>query len=94
MSTSLALSGPLDLYHADAIRHQLLQVITPGAHVRADLRDVTQCDLAGLQLLCAARRTAETSQGRFVLEAASAVVLEACAQLGLEAADLSSSPSS
>jgi anti-sigma B factor antagonist len=91
MPTPPFLPGSLDLYAVDALRTQLLQLLTPGADVRVDLREVRACDLAGLQLLCAARRTAETIHARLVIENPSAAVLDACVHLGVNPSELSSS---
>jgi anti-anti-sigma factor len=59
----LALSGELSLLQAEQLKMQLTQALEACGHVRIDVKAVTDIDLASLQLLCAAHRSAG-SQGK------------------------------
>ena len=50
--------GDLTITHAHEIRNVLVNVLNKADAVRMDVRGVTGADLAGLQVLCSAHRTA------------------------------------
>ncbi|MFO1475278.1 MAG: STAS domain-containing protein [Verrucomicrobiota bacterium] len=54
----LLLKGGLEIYEVDRLRQALTEHLSAQASPVIDLRDVTGCDTAGAQLLCAAARTA------------------------------------
>ncbi|ARP83521.1 hypothetical protein CAL12_23745 [Bordetella genomosp. 8] len=83
----LRLDGELTIYTAQDVRQRLLQALSADdapAALRLDLRDVTEADTAGLQLLLAARAYAR-ARGREVRLAGMAPSVESAIQLlGLE----------
>ncbi len=54
------------------------------AGVSLDLKQVSACDITGVQLLCSARKTAELNHKSFSVSEASAAVIEAVSETGLE----------
>jgi anti-sigma B factor antagonist len=77
----LALSGELTIYHAAALKAELLTALADLQQpLEMDLSDVTELDTAGVQLLLA---VGKQYQGRLV--AASAAVQELVALYGLSA---------
>jgi len=57
-NTRLAIDGPLTIYEVAALRERLAACLGNQAGLELDLGGVTECDASGLQLLCAARKTA------------------------------------
>ena len=58
VNTRLAIDGPLTIYEVAALRERLAACLGNQAGLELDLGGVTECDASGLQLLCAARKTA------------------------------------
>lgn len=87
----LRLGAALDLPHVAAIRRDLLDGLAVGDLTIA-LDAVTECDLAGLQLLRAACRQATASGRRCALEAPSPAVLTAADALGIDLRNLQEQP--
>ena len=52
----LVLGGAMTIQNAGEIRNALLEVFSEGNGVCLEMGTVTEADLAGLQLLCAARQ--------------------------------------
>ena len=77
------LGASFDLAHAAARREELLAHAAMGESV-LDLSAITCCDLAGLQLLAAARATATANQVPLRLDQPSPAVLAACAAFGID----------
>ena len=55
-----------------------------AAGVSFDLKQVSACDITGVQLLCSARKTAELNNKLFSVSEASKEVMEAVTETGLE----------
>lgn len=55
---ALRLQGELTVWRAADLREALAAVLAGGGEARIDLGEVTGADAAGLQLLCAAHRSA------------------------------------
>ena len=82
--TAVRLEGALDVQNSAAIRATLSDHLSAGASVFAlDLASVSACDSAGLQLLCAARRSALSAGAAWRLTNPSEPVLRACAEMAL-----------
>lgn len=93
VATSAAASPPaaLDLAHASAVKDELLARLAVGS-AALDLAAVTACDLAGLQLLWAARTSAQGHGQRFTVTNPSPAVLAAAAAFGLDLNELQDTP--
>ncbi|MGO8699322.1 MAG: lipid asymmetry maintenance protein MlaB [Limisphaerales bacterium] len=78
----LKLSGRLDIYATEAARAALLEHFGVLKSMRLDLAALEGCDAAGLQLLCAARKSAEQAGKSFKAELSPAV-RECSSRLGL-----------
>ena len=70
----LKLSGELTVPNAAEFRSALLEALGRLDYLEIDLSPVTAVDIAGLQLLCAAHRTAVTQAKKIVLLSASGCV--------------------
>ncbi len=57
-SRTVVINGDMTIENAAEIRSALLQALSGGGRLLLDMRKVTGIDLAGLQLLCAAHRSA------------------------------------
>lgn len=90
-TSAAAPPAALDLAHAGAVRDELLARLATGSTV-FDLSAVTTCDLAGLQLLWAARASAHANGQRFTVTNPSPVALAAAAAFGLDLNELQDTP--
>ncbi len=79
----LKVAGPMTIYEAGDLREAFLAGFAEDGGLALDLGAVTECDTAGLQLLCAARVTAETDALPFRIEAVSEAVRDALGAAGL-----------
>lgn len=84
---ALKAAGSLDIYSADAFREALLQGLQQAAPLTLDLGAVTSCDAVALQLLCAARKSAEAAGKPLILDDLSPAVAETAAALGFSSSD-------
>lgn len=75
-------AGTLDLYAAEALRDALLQILEQSAEPKIHLGGVESCDVACLQLLCSAARTAAGQGTPLTVDARGEAVEAACRQLG------------
>ncbi len=66
-SFSLHLSGQIDIIHAESIKDSLLSALKEGKNLVIDLEKIEGIDLAGLQLLCAAEKTAKAAKKKLTL---------------------------
>jgi anti-anti-sigma factor len=73
----------LDIAGSGELREIFSRSVQEQAGIIIDLSAVESCDLAGLQLLCAARKTAVQSGKSFRVIQPSAAVLETASALGL-----------
>jgi ABC-type transporter Mla MlaB component len=81
----LCLDGELTVSNAAALREGLLAALAQGDQVELDLEEVTAIDLAGLQLLCSAHRTAVAGEKSLTLKGTLPPALQqACAGAGFD----------
>ncbi len=83
-----AVAGALDLYSAPEVREALL-ARSAEPSLTVDLSGVETCDLAGLQLLLAAKRSAAAAGRSVRLRNPSAAVSAACEAVGIGVEHLS-----
>ena len=80
----LRLEGALDIQNAATLYGSLSEHMNGKSAVfEIDLAAITGCDSAGLQLLCAARKSALSLGREWRLTNSPAAVLQACADVGL-----------
>jgi len=63
----IAISGAMTIHHADEIRTTMLVTLNEAEEVRMLMAQVTEIDLVGLQLLCAAHKTSIAMNKRFTV---------------------------
>ena len=84
--------GALVIGNVEAWRARLAAQIAGGPGLLIDLATTTALDAFGLQLLCAARRSAVAAGKSFALTGTTAVFAQACAAAGLSAETLNPLP--
>ncbi len=67
----LSIEGPMTVNDAAALRDEMLACFNDYKGLILDLNEVSECDTAGIQLLCAARLTAESTGKSFKVSQAS-----------------------
>jgi len=82
---ALKITGSLDVYAAGRLRDSLLEYLRQASTPELDLAAVENCDAVGVQLLCAARRTAEADGKQLAMTNISEPVRALCTALGLAA---------
>jgi anti-anti-sigma regulatory factor len=87
--TPLKIEGNLDIQHAEGVHKLFLS--QPASPMVLDLSAVAACDVTGIQLLLSARKTATDAGEKFLVSAYSPAVVTACAGLGIDVSELSTS---
>ena len=67
----LSIEGPMTISDAAGLREEMLACFNDYEGLILDLHDVSDCDTAGIQLLCSARLTAERTGKDFKVSRAS-----------------------
>jgi anti-anti-sigma regulatory factor len=62
---NVVINGGMTIQNAGEIRNAMLEAFSTGEGLRLELGKITEIDLAGLQLLCAAHRTSMIEQKYF-----------------------------
>jgi len=62
----VSISGSMTVQYAGELKTALLTVLDSAEQIRLDVGNVTEVDLAGLQLLCSAHRTSVQLNKQFV----------------------------
>jgi anti-sigma B factor antagonist len=88
---ALSLAGSLEIFDAESVRQALLDYLAGATAPVIDLGGVTSCDVAGLQLLCAATKTAAHNGRTIRFQNISEVVVATLRRAGLPQ-DLLSNP--
>lgn len=81
---SLKISGAMTIYEASDLRDQLLACLNEYDAIVLDMQGVQDCDTAGIQLLCAAQKSAQQMGKSFSLLGPAAKVVEAARNAGLD----------
>jgi len=81
--TFLKIEGSMSVYEASALRQALIECFESCVTMVIDLKDVTDCDITGLQLLHSARMTAEATKKAIEIMAVSPAITEALSAAGL-----------
>jgi anti-anti-sigma factor len=72
----LRIEGEMTIYRAAELRQVLLDALAPPGDLNIDLSGVTEIDSAGVQLLVAAKKSAQANSTELHLTGHSAEVLE------------------
>jgi anti-anti-sigma factor len=75
--------GPLTIYEVSALHQAFVSGFKNHRGLLLDLTGVTECDTAGAQLLCSARKTAEEKDAPFGIIGITPAVLKALEACGL-----------
>ncbi len=86
--SSLTLEGRLDISAAEELRQSLCDLLDGSSSAVVDLSAVEACDTAALQVLLAARRTAERDNKNLRFESLDGAVAESCGALGVNISEL------
>lgn len=87
-SIRLKCEGTLSIYEAAGLQEEVLACLEKDLDLELDLGGVTGCDMAGLQLLYAARKTAIKEQKVFAITDTPQTVLDALQGAGLRPDEL------
>jgi anti-anti-sigma factor len=79
----LKIEDSLSIYDVANLRNEFLECLDAYDHLSLDLNGVTECDSAGIQLLCSAYMTARNAGKFFEISGASEQVIETVSLIGL-----------
>ncbi len=77
------IKGAMSVEEAAELGKALLKSITGNSGIELDLREVDDCDTAGIQLICSAEKTAKASKKDFSITACSDHVKAVAESIGL-----------
>ena len=80
----LRIEGPMSVIDIASIYKEIVVCFDEYNHVALDLKGVSDCDISGLQLLCSARKTANSSGKTFSVDDASNSILDTFNKAGLD----------
>ena len=80
----LKIRGALSIYEAAILREELAACLDQHQGLTIDLKEVSDCDTAGVQLLCSAHKTARNAGKAFALTGAPDAVHETLTRVGLD----------
>ena len=63
----LRLCRSLSIYEADELRNSLISSLEDNDILELDIRDINDCDTAGLQVLCSAKLTASEMGKKLII---------------------------
>jgi anti-anti-sigma factor len=81
-------TGPMSIYEATALREAMLAAFDSPEGVTLDLGEVTECDTAGVQLICSARITARKRGTPLTIRAVSDAVTQSMEGVGIDPFDI------
>ncbi len=73
----IELAGSLTIERADEVKSLLINALFNSDHLVLDVREVVEADLTGLQLICAAHRSAVSNGKEITMDCASSSALSA-----------------
>ena len=85
---TVQIEGAMDVLASSALQTALSTCLTEAPTLKLDLSDVVSCDVAGVQVLCSARKTAASLGKTLVVVAVSPSVTELCLAIGVSLDDL------
>jgi anti-anti-sigma regulatory factor len=88
----IRIDGPLTVAFVESWRAHLSAALGRSPALTVDLAAVSACDVFGLQLLWAARRSAESRAGSFALINPGDAFADACKSAGLDPAGFELNP--
>ena len=80
----LRIEGPMTVNEASALCLEMVECFNACDGLILDLNDVSECDTAGIQLLCSARLTAQSRGKRFMVTSASMSSIDTLARAGFD----------
>ena len=84
----LKIEGGLTISETGKLRKQLLKYFDKNKGVTIDLKNCSQCDIAGLLLICSANKTATRENRTFTISEPSDAFKDAVDRVGLNLEDL------
>ena len=84
----IKIEGPLSIYEVSKLKDELISCLETLDEIVLDLSGVTDCDIAGVQLLCAVRKTVDQRNQSIRIEKASIPVVNVLNSAGMNSEDI------
>ena len=81
---SVAIEGSMTIYESVELHTKLLECLNESQEIELTLKNVTACDLTGLQLMWAARHLSQDMRKPFVVTDISDQIIGTAQQLGID----------
>ncbi len=82
-SALLKIEGAMTVNEAAELRSEMVECLDTYDGLILDLNNVSECDTAGIQLLCSARLTVQSTGKRLLVKSASMSLMDAFSRTGL-----------
>jgi anti-anti-sigma factor len=79
----LRLDSSLTIYRADELKRKLMNLLKDCDLLELDIRDVNECDAAGLQLLCSAKKTVVEAGKKLIIAGSSKTIDDVMDRTGI-----------
>jgi anti-anti-sigma regulatory factor len=86
--TMMKIDESLTIYDVPALHEAFVNCFESGGEITVDVGSVTECDPAGLQLLCAVRKHTRENRELFQFLGESKAIMDALNCLGLKSDDI------
>ena len=80
----LRIEGPMTVNEASALRNEMVECFNACDGLILDLNDSSDCDTAGIQLMCSARLTAQRTGKHFEVTGTSTCLMDTLARAGFD----------
>lgn len=82
----LTIENKLTIYDVAELRKKILSLQDTNEQIRMDLSQVSECDTAGIQFICAILRSVQEKKRTIVINKFSQAIHDAAEQIGLRLA--------
>lgn len=77
------IDGPLTIYQVGEIQERMIAALENNNGIELDLQNITECDMAGVQLLCSLKKSADKKDNRMIMSGVSQPVKDAFSRAGM-----------
>lgn len=81
---NIAVEKKLTIYEVAEIREKVIGIMDNNSHLQIDLCRVTECDTAGIQLLCSILRTVQKKKVPITIHPFSKAILDTARSINVE----------
>jgi ABC-type transporter Mla MlaB component len=84
MNMNLTVEKKLTIYEVTEIQKKILTLLESDSHLQMDLSQVTECDTAGIQLLCSILFTSQKENRKITINTFSRTIQNTAKTIGVQ----------